>query len=120
MTTEPRQVYRGVLCIHCRQPIPLTDRAASVDRHFTRHVNSTDDNVVQTFTLRCRVCHLEGLYMALDVVDCDGAPKVRVLLDKSGLKNILHIVQKPCAAGTQANEGFQTGSYRYSAEAIRR
>ena len=24
MTNQPKQTYRGVLCFHCRQPIPLS------------------------------------------------------------------------------------------------
>jgi len=76
VTTEQNHGYRGVLCIHCRQPIPLSDTAARTNRHLRGQEKSTD-TVVQTFTLRCRVCHLEGLYMPLDVVDCDGIPKAR-------------------------------------------
>src|SRR5215470_18090414 len=40
------------------------------------------------------------------------------LFDRCGIAS--HMGQKPCPAGTQANQGFRTGSYRYGAEAIRR
>ena len=32
---------------------------------------------VSSFMLRCRVCEGEGLYTALNVIDCSGTPRMR-------------------------------------------
>jgi hypothetical protein len=83
MILEAKQQYRGVLCLHCRQPIPLSSFAASKECGFKeREASSCDESTVRSFTvssftLRCRVCEGEGLYTALDVIDCDGTPKLR-------------------------------------------
>jgi hypothetical protein len=70
MIAEAKQQYRGVLCGHCRQPIPLSP---SVERHHT----GLDVFAARSFTLRCRACHGERVYTALQVIDFDGIPKVR-------------------------------------------
>ena len=83
MIIETKQQYRGVLCLHCRQPIPLSYFAASKECGFKEKEASRRDEstvrsfTVSSFTLRCRVCEGEGLYTALEVIDCDGTPKVR-------------------------------------------
>jgi hypothetical protein len=83
MTVEAKQQYPGVLCFHCHQPIPLSSFAASKECGFKkREASSSDEFAVRSFTvcsftLRCRVCEGEGLYTALDVIDCDGSPRVR-------------------------------------------
>jgi hypothetical protein len=83
MILEAKQQYRGVLCLHCRQPIPLSSFAASKECGFKeREASGCDESTVRSFTvssftLRCRVCEGEDLYTALDVIDCDGTPKLR-------------------------------------------
>ena len=73
MILEAKQQYRGVLCLHCRQPIPLSSFAASKECGFKeREASGCDESTVRSFTvssftLRCRVCEGEGLYTALDV-----------------------------------------------------
>jgi hypothetical protein len=83
MIVEAKQQYRGVLCLHCRQPIPLSSFAASKECGFNQNEASHRDDsavrsfTVSSFTLRCRVCEGEGLYTALDVIDCNGTPRIR-------------------------------------------
>jgi len=83
MIVEAKQQYRGVLCLHCHQPIPLSSFAASKECGFKEQEASGSDEstvrsfTVSSFTLRCRVCEGEGLYTALDVVDCNGTPRIR-------------------------------------------
>jgi hypothetical protein len=82
MIVEAKQQYPGVLCLHCRQPIPLSSFAASKECGFKkREASSRNESAVRSFTvcsftLRCRVCDGEGLYTALDVIDCDGTPRI--------------------------------------------
>jgi hypothetical protein len=83
MIAEANQQYRGVLCLQCRQPIPLSIFAARKECGFEEQEASGRDEFtvrsfsVRSFTLRCRVCDGEGLYTVLDVIDCDGTPRVR-------------------------------------------
>ena len=85
MLVEAKQQYPGVLCFHCRQPIPLSSFAESKECGFKQKEASGRDEstvrsfTVSSFTLRCRVCEGESLYTALDVIDCDGTPRIRRL-----------------------------------------
>jgi hypothetical protein len=78
MIQEAKQYYRGVLCIHCRQPIPhpapLSLRAAEAERENSSTVHDREPRV---FTLRCRVCQEEGLYSESKFIDCEGTPRTR-------------------------------------------
>jgi hypothetical protein len=73
-----KEQYRGVLCIHCRQPIPLS---ASQVRKQKEMGESEPTEVTElrssSFNLRCRACHGEATYNPADTIDCDGAPRVR-------------------------------------------
>ena len=83
MIVEAKQQYRGVLCRRCRQPIPLSPFAAGKECGFKQQESSARDEstvlsfTVSSFTLRCRVCEGEGFYTALDVIDCNGTPRMR-------------------------------------------
>ena len=81
MILEAKQQYRGVLCLRCHQPIPLSPFAAAKNVVSEKRESSSRDEfavrsfTVSSFTLRCRVCEGEGPYTALEVIDCDGTPK---------------------------------------------
>jgi hypothetical protein len=78
MTAEAKQKYRGVLCRHCRQAIPLSQSAKRSETEFEEQaLSGRDEFTARTFTLRCRACDGEGLYTAVDVIDCDGTPRMR-------------------------------------------
>jgi hypothetical protein len=85
MNQEAKQQYRGVLCIHCRQPIPLP---TTVTRQpaATKDENSSnvDDAEPRVFTLRCRVCQEEGLYTESKFIDCEGTPRARASRSRKG------------------------------------
>jgi hypothetical protein len=78
MIQEAKQYYRGVLCLHCRQPIPLPAAVArrEADRKATPAVPEGDISP-RVFTLRCRACQGEGLYTEAKFIDCEGTPRVR-------------------------------------------
>jgi hypothetical protein len=73
-----RQSYRGVLCLSCRQPIPLPAVVANMES-----ANQANASEVQNpkhnrvFSLRCRSCEREKPYRATDIIDFDGTPKPR-------------------------------------------
>ena len=78
MIAEVKQKYRGVLCRHCRQAIPLSPSAELRESEFEDQAPSgADEFTVRAFTLRCRACDGEGLYTPVDVIDCDGTPRMR-------------------------------------------
>jgi hypothetical protein len=78
MIQEAKKQYRGVLCTHCRQPIPLP---SSVARQIASHGDGSSaaehDPGPRVFTLRCRVCQEEGLYTESKFIDCEGTPRTR-------------------------------------------
>lgn len=73
-----RQQYRGVLCIHCRQPIPLSASLVRKEKEMKEsELSELSELTSRSFTLRCRVCHGEAMYTESDTIDCDGTPRVR-------------------------------------------
>lgn len=74
-----KQSYRGVLCLSCRQPIPLPAIVLRMESA-TQGEESGSLQELQTrvFSLRCRSCDREKPYRATDVVDFEGAPKPRL------------------------------------------
>lgn len=79
MVQEKRQEsYRGVLCSFCRQPIPLPAIVARAEE--ARNGPGADrafDGVERSFHIRCRACEKEASYHSRDVVDVEGAPRLR-------------------------------------------
>lgn len=77
IATEERvvQSYRGVLCGHCHQPIPLpeiVERLAAADAESPSATGN-----IRSFHLRCRVCEREKTYHTGDITEFDGAPRTR-------------------------------------------
>jgi hypothetical protein len=78
MIQEAKKLYRGVLCLHCRQPIPLPSSVARRTASREDASSSVDPDAGQrVFTLRCRVCQEEGLYIESKFIDCEGTPRTR-------------------------------------------
>ena len=76
MIAETKQQYRGVLCTHCRQPIPLSPSAELKEKKF-KEQGPSDLGELFSVTLRCRACYGEGIYTQSDVIDLDGTPRKR-------------------------------------------
>lgn len=73
-----KQQYRGVLCIHCRQPIPLSASLVRKEKELKEsEPNAMTELHSRSFNLRCRVCHGEATYTSADIIDCDGTPRLR-------------------------------------------
>jgi hypothetical protein len=76
MTIEEtdRQQYRGVVCLHCKAPIPVPavvgfTRVAPIEGAETSQANS------QVFNVRCPVCHKEKPYWTMEIVNFVGTPE---------------------------------------------
>jgi hypothetical protein len=73
-----KQQYRGVLCIHCRQPIPLSASLVRKEKELRDAESSEMSELTsRSFNLRCRACHEESRYTEAETVDCEGAPRMR-------------------------------------------
>jgi hypothetical protein len=73
-----KQQYRGVLCIHCRQPIPLSASQLRKEKELREtEANEMSELTSRSFNLRCRACHGEALYTEAEIIDCEGTPRTR-------------------------------------------
>jgi hypothetical protein len=61
--------FRGVVCLHCKAPIPVPAIVVSVDRTETSQRNSS------VFNLRCPVCQKEKPYRTREIVTFEGTPE---------------------------------------------
>lgn len=71
MIAEANKFYRGVICMHCHQPTPLT---AAADK---KAKQATDEFEILSIPLRCMLCHREGVYAPKDVRKFEGNPPKR-------------------------------------------
>jgi len=65
--------YRGVLCVRCGQPIPVSAKVVSLQDEIAQGEN----NVPQTFSARCYLCEQESVYETKDLRRFDGEPPRR-------------------------------------------
>jgi len=84
MTSQSQELqertYRGVLCMSCRQPIPLPAMLANMDSAFRNNTSSEPlDHPARVFSLRCRACYREKPYAASEIMDFEGDPRPNVL-----------------------------------------
>jgi len=98
MVADLQQRYRGVLCLHCRQPIPLSP---TVIRRIAelkgQEPNPFRELGSHAFNLRCRACEREGTYAEPNFIDCEGTPRARSFRPRPAPPGI-----KPPSAFTRA------------------
>ncbi len=81
MTQEMKsQSYRGVLCEHCRQPIPLP----AIVIHLETVTAKDPENHTRAFVLRCRACENEHIYRSTDIAEFEGTPRPRTIFSRGG------------------------------------
>lgn len=69
-----KESYRGVLCLSCRQPIPLPPIVVRMEALPQGQHSEQRERV---FSLRCRACDREKPYRSRDILEFDGTPRPR-------------------------------------------
>ena len=70
-----KQSYRAVLCMSCRQPIPVP--AIVISMGGLGETCPRPEDTERVFTLRCRACCRERPYRLADIIEFEGAPRPR-------------------------------------------
>jgi hypothetical protein len=75
MTIETeRPTFRGVVCLHCKAPIPVPAIVGNSQASASDGTESSQRNS-QVFNLRCPYCHKEKPYRTREIVDFEGTPE---------------------------------------------
>jgi hypothetical protein len=74
MTIETeRPTFRGVVCLHCKAPVPVPAIVGSLQTASDETESSQRKS--QVFNLRCPTCHKEKPYRTREIVDFEGTPE---------------------------------------------
>jgi hypothetical protein len=74
MTIETEHpTFRGVVCLHCKAPIPVPAIVSSVQESAGGEAEASPRKS-QVFNLRCPSCHKEKPYRTREIVDFEGRP----------------------------------------------
>ncbi len=81
---KPRSRYLGVLCFRCKERIPVPIRAAVLYEEL-RHGEVSDGKQERSyaFTLRCKACDEESVYVVEEIGEFEGIPRFRTQKGKS-------------------------------------
>src|SRR6266436_9973721 len=76
MTLEKMQeTYRGVSCLHCKNPIPISPLVASIEAELrTNETTPARHQKCQVFHLRCAACGKEKPYKIDEIREFEGSP----------------------------------------------
>jgi len=77
MTIETeRPTFRGVVCLHCKAPVPVPAIVRSLQA--SNEGNESSQRKSQVFNLRCPSCHKEKPYRTREIVDFEGTPETSI------------------------------------------
>jgi hypothetical protein len=75
MTVESeRETFRGVVCLHCKEPIPVPHIVIVLQDAGSQGPESLPEKS-QVFNLRCSACHKEKPYRVSEIMDFEGSPE---------------------------------------------
>jgi|SRR6266478_3635981 len=77
MTQEiAKKSYRGVACLHCKRPIPISPLVASIEAELpASEATPVRHQKCQVFHLRCGACGKEKPYKIAEILEFEGAPE---------------------------------------------
>jgi len=74
MTLEmERQSFRGVVCLHCKAPIPVPAIVRDIQTALMQEAGASREKS-PVFNLRCPSCHKEKPYRTGEILDFEGTP----------------------------------------------
>jgi hypothetical protein len=75
MTIETEhQTFRGVVCLHCKAPIPVPAIVSSFQESSSDAAGSAPRKS-QVFNIRCPQCHKEKPYRTREILEFEGTPE---------------------------------------------
>ena len=74
----PKQSYRGVLCMSCRQPIPLPEIVNTLEAVPGGEPGLRAEHAERVLSLRCRACGREKPYRSAEIIELEGTPRPRL------------------------------------------
>jgi hypothetical protein len=81
MTIETeRPTFRGVVCLHCKAPVPVPAIVGSLQAASDTAEPSLRRS--QVFNLRCPSCHKEKPYRTREIVDFEGTPDALITFER--------------------------------------
>lgn len=82
MTTEmERPTFRGVVCLHCKTPIPVPAIVSNLPASVIGDLESLQRKS-QVFNVRCPHCLKEKPYRTREIVDFEGTPEKLMFRDR--------------------------------------
>lgn len=103
MTVDvPKQSYRGVLCMSCRQPIPLPAILNALEAVPEKSSEADSHPALageRVFSLRCRACGREKPYRSMEIIELEGSPRPQV----DYIRNVIGVRRRPGGLSRAAN-----------------
>jgi hypothetical protein len=82
MTLETeRPTFRGVVCLHCKAPVPVPAIVGSL--HASGDEAESSQRKSQVFNLRCPYCHKEKPYRTREIVEFEGTPETTLTPERT-------------------------------------
>lgn len=82
MTIETeRPTFRGVVCLHCKAPIPVPAIVGGLEA--ASEGTESSQRKSQVFNIRCGSCHKEKPYRTREIVEFEGTPETTLIPERS-------------------------------------